>query len=102
MMPADHLAILKWFPLEPEGAPVLPHGLRFIGLGRFHDDGPEWPDGAHSIECRFATPPSEGPGTSEARVAFLREDAPHHRLHPGRHFELFDGTRRAATVEVLW
>lgn len=100
-MRPECFAILKWAALE-NGTAFLPHSLQYVALSRFPDDGPECSDDSRRIICRFETPPSEGPGTSQARVAFVGEDAPHDRLQPGRHFELFEGPRQVATVEVLW
>lgn len=100
-MRPERLAILKWARADG-GALFLPHALQYTGLSRFPDDGPDWPQGAHSIVCQFDTPPSEGPGTSAARLTFLADTAPHDRLQPGRQFELYHGTRQVATVELLW
>lgn len=101
-MITNHLAILTWLATGPSGALRLPSGLQYIGIGRFADDGPEWPDGAFSVVCRFDTPPAEHGSPIQARVHFLVDQAPHERIAPGVRFEVYEGLLRVAAVEVLW
>ena len=80
----------------------MPATLRFVGLSRFSEDNESWPDGAWSVELRFATPPAEQQGSvGEAQVRFLFDTAPKARLHPGARFALYEGPFKVADVEIL-
>lgn len=101
-MITDHLAIVTWLATGPSGALHLPDSLQVIGIGRFADDGPEWPDGSWRVVCRFDTPPSEHGSPIQARVHFLMDQAPHERIAPGVRFDVCEGRQVVAAVEVLW
>jgi hypothetical protein len=98
-----HSALIRWVPAAQRRIrPMLPVSLRWVGLGRFDEDGPEWPDGSWSVELRFDTPPAEVcEQTLSARVRFLANDAPHERLRSGVQFEIYDGVDKLADVDVL-
>ena len=66
---AEHLAIVNWVRSSRTGELSLPHSLQYTGISRFEDDGPGWPDGAYSIVCSFAEPPSEHGSPIEAKIA---------------------------------
>jgi hypothetical protein len=91
----EHPARVTW--LRP--APTSRH---YIGLSRFKDDGPEWPDGSFSVVLRFSEPPAEQvrPRLMPATVQFMAEGAPHERLQPGVVFGLYEGLTHIADVEV--
>ncbi len=99
---AEHLAIVNWLHTSKNGKLSLPHSLRYIGIGRFEEDGPGWPDGSYSVVCSFIEPPSEHGSPIEAKVKFLVENAPHERLAPGVRFRLYEGPHEVAAIEVLW
>ena len=99
---AEHLAIVNWLRTTEDGGLRLPHSLRYIGISRFDEDGPDWPDEACSVVCSFAQPPSEHGSPMEAKVAFLVDHAPHERLAAGVRFRLYDGPHEVARIEVLW
>ena len=94
-------AKVHWLPHSDRGTRRLPASLLYIGIGRFEEDGPAWPDGAWSIVCRFAEPPAEQGSPSVARVRFMVDAAPHERLVPGRRFGLYEGRRQVAEVELV-
>jgi hypothetical protein len=94
-------AKVQWFSSLLRGKHALPAGLRYIGIGRFAEDGPTWPDGAWSVLCRFDVPPAEQGNPSTAHVSFLVDAAPHDRLAPGAKFELYEGPHAVASIEVL-
>ena len=94
-------AKVNWVPREEGGRSALPTGTRYVTIGRFPEDGEKWPDGGWSVVLDFSTPPSEQGVTSFGRASFLMEKAPHERLRPGRSFELYEGLRKVATVELL-
>lgn len=98
-----HRAIVRWLSPIDRGKKTLPPTLRYIGIGRFSSDGPEWPDGAWSVECRFEVPPPEqsDPGASAAEVRFLVASAPHERMVAGQAFQLYEGPVLVATVDVV-
>lgn len=98
----DHLGIVSWAHAKSNGHLGLPHSLRYVGIGRFDSDGPEWPDGAYNVVCTFSEPPSEHGSPGEATVRFLVEDAPHERLAAGARFRLYEGPHEVAWVEILW
>jgi hypothetical protein len=94
-------AKVTWLPSEEGGRSALPTGTRYVTIGRFPEDGPKWPDGSWSVVLDFPKPPSEQGVTSFGRASFLVGNAPEERLRPGRTFELYEGLRKVATVELL-
>jgi hypothetical protein len=94
-------AKVHWLSAADRGRRILPASLMYIGIGRFEEDGPSWPDGAWSVVCRFSEPPAEQGSPSTGRVSFLVEHAPHERLVPGRRFDLYEGPTRIAAVELF-
>ena len=88
-------------PAHARGKKELPATLRYVGISRFPEDI-AWPDGAWSVELRFAEPPAEQEGdVCESQVRFLFDTAPQERLQPGAQFSLYEGPHRVAEVEVL-
>ena len=98
-----HTALVRWLSAKERGRAGLPPTLRYVGIGRFPDDGDEWPDGAWSIELRFSQPPPEQgrKDISEAMVRFLMDEAPQQRLRKGVCFGLYEGVQKVADVDVL-
>lgn len=96
-------ASVRWLAQAIRGTSHLPPTLRYVALSRFPEDGPQWPDGAWSVELRFAIPPSEQTEGLEtrARVRFLMDDAPAERLRPGARFRIYEGPTPVAEVEVV-
>jgi hypothetical protein len=100
-MNQSHPARVRWYTVEEDGRKAPPSsGGRFCTVARFPDD-PTWPDEAWSVVVYFKEPVADD-GSVMAHVAFLiPEEAPNERLRPGARFELLDGPRPIADVEVL-
>jgi hypothetical protein len=72
-----------------------------VTISKFPEEGPGWPDGAWSVVLDFDASPSVQGNPSLGRASFLMDSAPQERLHPGQRFELYEGLKKVATVEVL-
>lgn len=98
-----HSAKVWWLPSAKRGQKMLPPTLRYVGLSRFPEDGPQWPDGSWSVELIFDEPPAEqgSSDVSNGKIRFLFEDAPQRRLSAGIRFGLYEGPHKVADVEVL-
>jgi hypothetical protein len=97
----SHRAKVTWVPADQGGRSALPTATRYINISRFPEDPPSWPDGSWSIVLEFDTPPSAQGSPSLGTARFLVDEAPHERLQRGRSFDVFEGTRHTATVELL-
>ena len=93
-------AKVTWLSAIQGGRLSLPNARRYVTISRFPDDGPSWPDGAWSIVLDFDTPPLEQGSPSFGEASFLMENAPQDLLREGQRFELYEGLRRVATVEL--
>lgn len=100
-MSTSVLAKVHWIPPEEGGRASLPTGKRYATISRFHEDAGTWWQEAWSIVLEFDEPPADQGNPSMARARFLVEKAPVDRLKPGRVFELYEGKRKVATVEVV-
>jgi len=89
-----------WLSASEGGRAGLPETHRYVTISRFADDGPNWPDGAWSVVLDFRITPSEQGSPSLGDASFLMNSAPHERLHPGQRFDLYEGLRRVAVVEL--
>lgn len=79
---------LTWFGGDPE-----PTDGVYSTTARFEEDV-DWPSGeTWSVVLAF--------DRGNVSAYFLSAEAPHHRLRAGRQFEMYEGTRRTALVEVL-
>jgi hypothetical protein len=94
----SHRARITWAPRGGSGS--LPTALQYATIARFAEDD-SWPNDAWSIVCAFDAPPVLQRNPAEARIRFLADAAPHHRLKPGAIFSLYEGRTDVATVEVL-
>ena len=92
---------VNWLLPEDGGRSALPTGHRYVTVSRFPEDGPEWPDGAWSVEVVFDRPPSEQGNPSVGTASFLVDAAPQKRLRPGSTFELYEGLKKVATVDLV-
>jgi hypothetical protein len=94
-MSTEHLARITWSDEQVRRG--LPAFTRTTDPAWFATPAEGW-----SLVCRFHASPREQGSPSVARVAFLTEDAPHHRLIPGAQLKLFErSTRDVATVEII-
>jgi hypothetical protein len=94
-------ASVRWIPKAAGGRISLPEGKRYVTISRFPEEGPSWPDGAWSVVIAFMTPPAQQGNPSVGTASFLMETAPQARLEHGTHFELYEGLRKVADVELL-
>jgi hypothetical protein len=94
-------AKVMWLSPSEGGRASLPDGTRYVTISKFPDDGPRWPDGAWSVVLDFDQPPSLQGTPSLGRASFLVENAPQDRLRPGTRFDLHEGLRKVATVELV-
>lgn len=92
-------AFISWVPADEGGRSRPPSGPTYSTLVRFEEDS-SWPKEAWSLVVRFLKP-IRGGRYLHANVQFLVDDAPHHLLHAGSRFELFEGHKRVAKGVVL-
>ena len=95
------LAKVHWIPSEEGGRTSLPTGKRYATVSRFAEYASAWLQEAWSIVLEFDEPPSAQGNPSIARAWFLAEKAPVDRLKPGRAFELYEGKKKVARVQVV-
>lgn len=95
------LAKVHWVSLEEGGRTSLPAGKKYTTVSRFKEDLDAWLEAAWSIVLEFDEPPAVQGNPSMARARFLAEKAPVDRLQPGRAFELYEGKKKVAIVEVV-
>jgi hypothetical protein len=95
------LAKVHWVPPEKGGRKVLPAGKQYATVSCFQEDAESWLQEAWSIVLEFDEPPVKQGNPSVARARFLVEAAPVDRLKPGRAFDLYEGLKRVATVEIM-
>jgi hypothetical protein len=91
---------VDWIPVEEGGRSSLPAGLKYSTVSRFKEDGDNWQKQAWSVVLEFERSPLEQGNPSYGKARFLVEDAPEDRLSPGRTFELFEGAKKVAYVEI--
>jgi hypothetical protein len=94
-------AKITWLPNVAGGRRALPSRHRYVTVARFPEEGEHWHDDARSVVVTFPIPPSEQGSPALAEVEFLSAEAPRARLAPGRQFELCEGARTVARVEVV-
>jgi hypothetical protein len=90
-------AHIHWLSEAEGGRKNLPTSLRYTTVARFSSQK-EWPNNAWSIVAEFSELPTFD---SAARVKFLVDEAPHELLQTGATFELLEGHKVVATVQVL-
>lgn len=94
-------ARVNWIAKSEGGRVAPPTGDEYVTVARFPEDGDRWREEAWSVVLRASPPPAEQGNPTFGEVSFLVDEAPQHRLLPGRRFDLFEGGRRVAEVEVL-
>jgi hypothetical protein len=90
-------ASIHWLTEAEGGRNQLPTSLCYSTVARFSQQK-NWPDQAWSIVAEFNELPTI---TSTARVRFLVDNAPHDLLRSGATFELLEGHKVVATVQVI-
>lgn len=94
-------ALVTWVPTVEGGRSALPMAHQYATVARFREDGARWSEEAWSVVLDFPVTPAEQGSPSVGEVRFLVDGAPHERLHVGNAFELFEGPRRVAYVELI-
>ncbi len=94
-------AKIHWVPPEKGGRMTLPAGKRYATVSCFKEDAERWSEEAWSIVLEFEEPPAKQGNPSIARAQFLMDTAPADRLQPGCAFDLYEGAKRVASVEII-
>lgn len=76
-------------------------GTLYSTIALFPDHFSEFHQQAWSVNIYLDSQPTQQGNPSLGRAEFLSEDAPHERLRTGTFFELYEGPRLTAVVEVL-
>jgi len=95
------VAKIHWVPAEEGGRTSLPTGKKYSTIARFPEDTGMWLQEAWSIVLEFDEPPSAQGNPSMAKARFLAGKAPVDRLKSGRTFELYEGNKKVAMVEIV-
>ena len=93
-------ARISWLQENEGGRPRPPIGPRYVTVVRFLDDETDFDGEAWSLVVELPETP-DPPRQMIADVSFLVDDAPHHLIHSGSKFDLYEGSRIVATGEVL-
>lgn len=99
--PPEHRARITWISPEEGGRTNLPTVARYSTVAKFPEDLSTWQREAWSVVIESDPPPAMQGNPSLGSVSFLAEEAPHERLRVGRAFELYEGGRCVAKVEVI-
>ncbi|WP_124458596.1 hypothetical protein [Variovorax sp. KBW07] len=85
---------------EDEKMSRLPSGTSYSTVAKFAEDVEKWPSDAWSVVLEFQ-PETAKKRAFDATARFLVSHAPWERLKPGCVFELYEGGRKTATVNVV-
>jgi hypothetical protein len=96
-----HRVKVTWVSAGKGGRATLPSATRYVNIGHFPHDPVDWPDGSWSVVLEFDAPPAEQGSPSYGTASFLVDEAPHEWLQPGSTFDVYEGTRHTASIEVL-
>ena len=100
MNPVSHRCNVHWTPVELGGRSEIFTGTWYSTAARFPND-PRWRESGWSVVIEFETAPSTQGNPSVGRARFLVDDAPHEWLVEGQSFEMYEGTRMTARVEII-
>ena len=95
-MTLSHPVAVHW---AEEKRRSLPTSGQYVTAARFAEDGDTWGVDAWSVVLQIRGDVRADPCKAEAR--FLSPEAPQDRLRSGVRFELMEGNRVTAVVEVL-
>ena len=93
-------ARVTWVPAGSGGRSAAPGAGRYIAVARFDDPRADWSNAAWSVVLELHGP-ADADAVSVADARFLVPEAPHDLMRPGNHFELFEGNRRVAEVDLI-
>lgn len=88
-----------WTPREHGGRDEPFAGVWYSTSAKFPEQT-NWQVDGWSVVLEFETPPSEQGSPSIGKVSFLVDEAPDEWLFPGQIFEMYEGKRMTAKVEV--
>jgi hypothetical protein len=91
-----HPVLVYW---SDEKLSSLPTSGQYVTVARFPEDMDSWLSNAWSVVLEIRGDVCSRP--CEANARFLSSDAPEERLRPGARFELLEGNRVTAVVDVL-
>ena len=94
-MSGVHRARIHWLSSDEGGRAQPPTGEQYITVARFDDPAGDWSTDAWSVVLSFAG------SSEEAEVRFLAPEAPPHLLRAGVRFELYEGRKKVAEVNVI-
>lgn len=94
---------VNWIPFHAGGRKQPPLGSSFVAVAKFPDQSEEaWKKQAWSVRLEFLEDEAGEPSNSTYAFAhFLSSQAPQEKLSPGAAFEICEGARPVAQVQVL-
>jgi len=95
------VAKVQWVAPEEGGRTSLSTGKKYSTIARFPEDTGTWLQEAWSIVLEFDKPPAAQGNPPMAKAQFLAGKAPVDRLKPDRAFELYEGKKKVAMVEIV-
>jgi hypothetical protein len=95
-MTSPHSVVVHW---AEEKRKSLPTSGQYVTVARFPEDGEKWSADGWSVVLQIRGDVHAQPCKADAR--FLSPEAPHERLRSGARFELLEGNRVTAIVDVL-
>jgi len=95
-MTSFHPVVVHW---SDEKRNALPTSGQYITTARFPEDKASWPSNAWSVVLQIRGDVCAQPCEADAR--FLSVDAPESQFQPGVRFELLEGNKVTAIVDVL-
>jgi hypothetical protein len=85
----------------PEKMKRLPSSRQYVTAAKFVGDADDWHGQSWSVVIEFASPEISHAESFEATARFLVKNAPWERLQSECVFELFEGSKKTASVRVL-
>ncbi len=96
------LVKVNWLSSESGGRVHPPTGTSYTTVCKFKGQTfEEWQKNAWSVRLNFIEADEHEANVRYGFATFIAEKAPHELLKPGFEFELFEGSRSVAEVEVL-
>ena len=86
---------VSWVSAGDGGRSELPGGLEYSTVSKWPGESSVW-----SVVLSFAEPPSQGGHRTKGIVRFLVDNAPEGWLKPGEKFEIYEGRRKVADVQI--
>ena len=91
---------VNWIPSEQGGRVALPDTEKYSTVSKFKED--DWKEVIWSVVLEFAQSPKSQGNLSIGECYFLNDEAaPHERLYLGNEFELYEGQKKVAFVQII-